>query len=82
MAKREFLWIETKSFTGWRCGACGWVRLIPRLGTSAEAEENDAKATFDAHVCKTHPRERKPSEDFTQSAARIVGEATEKQRPN
>jgi len=78
MAKREFLWTETKSFTGWRCGACGWVRVIPRLGTSAGAEKEDAKAAFDAHVCKTHPLKRNPREDFTQTAARVVREATER----
>jgi hypothetical protein len=78
MEKREFLWAGTKSFTGWRCGACGWVRLIPRLGTSAEAEKKDAKTEFDAHVCKTHPLKRKPREDFTQAAARVVREVTEK----
>jgi hypothetical protein len=78
MAKREFLWTETKSFTGWRCGACGWLRLIPRLGTSAEAEEEDAKAAFDAHVCKTNPLKRKSREDFSQTAFRVVKESTEK----
>jgi hypothetical protein len=76
MAKREFLWVKSKSFTGWRCGACGWVRLIPRLGTSAEAEKEDAKAAFDKHKCKANPLKRKPREDFSQAAARIVKEVT------
>ncbi len=78
MAKREFLQTETKSFTGWRCGACGWTWLIPRLEAPAETKEKDAKAAFDAHVCKTASAKRKPREDFAQAAARVVREATEK----
>jgi len=76
MGKREFLLVETNSFTGWRCGACGWAWVIPRLATSAGAEKKDAKAVFDAHVCKTKPLKRNPREDFTQAAARVVREAT------
>jgi len=67
MKKREFVWAESDSFIGWRCSACGWLRLIPRLEASAEAEKPDAKMAFDKHKCEDHPLKRKPSEDVNQA---------------
>jgi hypothetical protein len=55
---REFFWMASKCFTGWRCTGCGWARRIVRLGVSAEKEKRDAKAAFDEHQCRSYPLER------------------------
>lgn len=75
---RELVWRKKGSFEGWACTACGWLRPNPRLIGNTKIPSRDVGEAFDAHVCAKHSGPKQPREDFSQAAARIVREATEK----
>lgn len=64
----------------WGCSECGWIFetgiLKPAVNLSETGEEA-LQREFNDHVCASFPK-KKPREDFSQAAARIVREATEK----
>lgn len=49
---RVFVWVTTKSFTGWRCQACRWERPYRRLTDPDRASKVDARIAFDLHKCE------------------------------
>ena len=66
---RKLVFQKNPRFTGWACTACGWAKPIPRVVESDGEPPRDIETDFANHDCAKHPRQ---SEDFSQSAARIV----------
>ena len=56
---RELVWVATKSFTGWRCRACGWARPYRRLIDPDSSSKVDARIAFDLHKCEENPLHRR-----------------------
>jgi hypothetical protein len=54
---RKLSVLRSDTAAGWYCEACGWFHIVPRL-TSATDATAEAKAAFEAHDCKKHPRKR------------------------
>ncbi|HEY1767155.1 MAG TPA: hypothetical protein VGG26_05845 [Terracidiphilus sp.] len=78
MAERKLI----KRDSGYGCAACEW--LFMPAGTQKKISPLVAAGTalqleFEKHNCADHPvKPKKPREDFSQAAARIVREATER----
>jgi hypothetical protein len=55
---RELVWVAMKSFTRWRCRACGWARPYRRLIDPDNSSKTDARIAFDLHKCEENPSYR------------------------
>jgi len=77
--KRRLIQVEELR---WGCSACDWIfnpRGSQKLIPMGEKPEDARKREFNEHVCTSYPpTKEKTREDFSQAAARIVREATEK----
>jgi hypothetical protein len=71
---RELIFVQDSKFVGWACKNCGWVKPLGRFVASGDPIPADVQADFNAHDCAKFPRRR--NEDASQTAARIVREAT------
>jgi hypothetical protein len=74
MAKLEPIVTQTidNRITAAKCSECGESLDIPNEVGSVREQEYKLEVAFGKHLTKKHP------EDFSQAAARIVREATEK----
>ena len=56
---RALVWVAMKSFTGWRCHACGWARPYRRFIAPDKTSKTDAQIAFDLHKCEENPLRRR-----------------------
>jgi len=74
MAK-ELAFVRNNKLVGWVCKNCGWAQPLGRFIKEGDPIPSDVQSEFNAHDCAKYPRRR--NEDASQTAARIVREATE-----
>jgi hypothetical protein len=79
-AKKKLLWPKRGS-PNWECSECAWSQpSVQRLALTPRVPAQAIDDSFNEHRCEQYPRQKKkPREDFSQTAARIVREATEQE---